>query len=295
MWTFEAPPLDYWKARYGFTPDPAAGWTTSGSPRCGCPTAPPPSCPPGTGDDQPPLRPGVHHSVSTPDSNFQELGFVARTRPTSEVRRALRRPAPGDQGRHRQIQGAITAKTAATRWPQRNAAIAAIEKACARRPSSPARSSPTTRAAIYSLYRFRRFNDLRLVMAPEEAISFFGGDPDNFTYPRYDLDLCLLRVYENGQPVPAQGLPQVEQDGREGGRPGLRHRQPGLHRPGTAGAPCGRRRQRREPPSHRLDRWSHDAVPPLRGALVRLGRRARPHPRRTVRHRHRRGLLGRHG
>ena len=69
----------------------------------------------------------------------------------------------------------------------------------------------------YHLYRYKRYTDVRLVFAPEKAIAFFGGDPDNFEYPRYDLDITFFRAYENGQPAQVKDyLKWSPQGAREG-------------------------------------------------------------------------------
>jgi Peptidase S46 len=71
---------------------------------------------------------------------------------------------------------------------------------------------------VYDLYKYRRYQDVRLVFAPEEAIAFFGGDPDNFEFPRYNFDVTYLRVYVNDQPLDtgAHYLRYAKADARPG-------------------------------------------------------------------------------
>ncbi|MGD0157351.1 MAG: S46 family peptidase [Terracidiphilus sp.] len=83
----------------------------------------------------------------------------------------------------------------------REAEIAAIEKES--KDKTGLRSDVVTlyNGGEYWLYQYKAYTDVRLVFAPEEQAAFFGGDPDNFTYPRYDLDMALYRVYDNGKPL----------------------------------------------------------------------------------------------
>jgi len=193
MWTFDAPPLEYWKATYGFAPD--AAWldhvrlASIRLPGCSA------SFVSGAG-----LVMTNHHcaracisAVSPADTNYQESGFVARSR--SEEKKCA-----GLYVDQLQAIENVTPRLAALEGAPLDSAIAAIQAACADAPDITCQVVPLYNGGRYSLYRYRRFGDVRLVMAPEEAISFFGGDPDNFTYPRYDLDLTLLRVYENDAP-----------------------------------------------------------------------------------------------
>jgi hypothetical protein len=84
---------------------------------------------------------------------------------------------------------------------QRRAEIAAIEKEASEKAGLVCQVVTLYSGGEYWLYRFKRYTDLRVVFAVEESIGFFGGDYDNFTYPRHDLDISFLRAYENGRPA----------------------------------------------------------------------------------------------
>ena len=194
MWTFDAPPLEYWKATYDFAPDQAwldhARLASVRLPGCSA------SFVSGQG-----LVMTNHHcaracisAVSPADTNYQESGFVAKGR-------AEEKKCAGLYVDQLQSIEDVTARLASLEGDALGAASAEIQKACANAPDVTCQVVPLYNGGRYSLYKYRRFGDVRLVMAPEEAISFFGGDPDNFTYPRYDLDLTLLRVYENDRPA----------------------------------------------------------------------------------------------
>jgi hypothetical protein len=102
-----------------------------------------------------------------------------------------------------QIQGATKGLKPGKEFnDKRKAAMAGLEKECAG-------GNDRLRCDVvdlyhggqYSLYKYKRFQDVRLVFAPEFAIAFFGGDPDNFNFPRYDLDVSFLRAWEDGKPA----------------------------------------------------------------------------------------------
>jgi hypothetical protein len=83
----------------------------------------------------------------------------------------------------------------------RSSAIAQIENESKQKTGLRSDVVTLYQGGVYNLYRYKRYDDVRLVFSPEQEAAFYGGDPDNFEYPRYDLDICIFRAYENGQPA----------------------------------------------------------------------------------------------
>ena len=101
-----------------------------------------------------------------------------------------------------QVQAAVRkAGTPEAQFAARRAAIAEIERDSLQKTGLRSDVVTLYQGGEYWLYRYKKYTDVRLVFAPEQQTAYFGGDPDNFTYPRYDLDMALFRVYENGKPL----------------------------------------------------------------------------------------------
>ncbi|MCL4789802.1 MAG: S46 family peptidase, partial [Verrucomicrobia bacterium] len=106
---------------------------------------------------------------------------------------------------------------AASAFAARRKIIAEIEKESLDRTGLRSDVVTLWQGGAYHLYRFKRYTDVRLVFAPEQQAAFFGGDPDNFEFPRHCLDFCLFRAYENGQPAKVKDYLRFSPTGAQDG------------------------------------------------------------------------------
>jgi hypothetical protein len=146
---------------------------------------------------------GQLQKVSSPEHNYVRDGFFARA-PGEELKcpDLELRVLMSSEDVTARVQKAVDAKAAPdAQSAQRRAAIATIEKESNQATGLQSRMVELYRGGEFWLYRYKKYTDVRLVMAPEEQAAFFGGDPDNFSYPRHDLDFAFFRIYENGAPV----------------------------------------------------------------------------------------------
>jgi hypothetical protein len=141
--------------------------------------------------------------ISTKEKDYVKAGFAAKTHAEEPkcVDLELNVLMSIEDVTARVTSAVAPGVDSATAEKARRAAINEIEKESADRTGLRSNVIPLYNGGQYHLYRYKRYTDVRLVFAPQKAIAFFGGDPDNFEYPRYDLDICFFRVYEDNKPA----------------------------------------------------------------------------------------------
>jgi len=218
MWLFNAFPKDKVQAKYGFAPDQA--WLDHV--RLSSARAPNGSSSFVSADGliftNHHIAQDCIHDLSTSGKDYMKTGFYAPTR-------ADEAKCPGMEFLVLQEMEDVTAKVNAAVKPGMSLSEAgraqreemfSLEKQCS---TGEIRCDVVTlySGAMYSLYKYRKYDDIRLVFAPEFYIAFFGGDPDNFEYPRYDLDISFFRAYENGAPAKIQNYLKWSPNGASDG------------------------------------------------------------------------------
>lgn len=143
------------------------------------------------------------HKVSTAQQDYMKDGFKAASREAERACPDLEAVVlvQIDDVTARVTQGVTPQMPAAEANRARRANIGAIEKACQADGKRQCEVVTLFSGGLYHLYQYKKYDDIRLVFAPEFGIAFFGGDPDNFEYPRYCYDITFLRAYENGKPA----------------------------------------------------------------------------------------------
>lgn len=157
--------------------------------------------------------------LSTKEHNYVKEGFVAENR-EGEI------PLPGMSVRvlvaiedvTKEVEASVKEGAAPQEArEQREKKIALIESECFKKEGLKGEVVSLFGGAKYSLYKFKEYKEIKLVMIPELSAAFFGGDYDNFTYPRYDLDFAFFRAYENGKPAKTENYLKVNPDGAKDG------------------------------------------------------------------------------
>jgi hypothetical protein len=204
MWTFDNPPLKQWKERYNF--EPTKEWLDNvrlASVRLNDGGSGSFVSPDGLLMTNQHVASGQLSKVSTKEHDFIKSGFYARTAaeelkcPDLEINVLV-----SFEDVTKRVQSAVKPNaSSAQASEQRKGEMAAIERESNEKTGLRSDLVTLYSGGEYWLYRFKKYTDIRLVFAPEEQIAFFGGDYDNFTYPRYDLDFAFFRVYENDKPL----------------------------------------------------------------------------------------------